>query len=135
MDYSQNDVTLLIEDSGKCTDEIMRVRSDVRVLCRNGLIPRSLPAAILAEMTNPDRASTSRLLKLFDSDVIRNNYRRILGECRFDVVANFAGDCYEQALTAYHAGQSEVISEKSFNGWAAAFEKAHGEWKCEKIVL
>ena len=113
----------------------MRVNDCVRVLCRNGLIPRSLPAALLAGMTDPEKASTSKLLRLFDSDDIKNNYRRILGESRFDVVANFAGECFEQALTAYHGGQSEVISEKSFNGWTAAFETAHGEWKCSKIVL
>ena len=135
IDYETNDVTLLIDDCGKCTDEIMRVNDCVRVLCRNGLIPRSLPAALLAGMTDPEKASTSKLLRLFDSDDIKNNYRRILGESRFDVVANFAGECFEQALTAYHGGQSEVISEKSFNGWTAAFETAHGEWKCSKIVL
>ena len=135
IDYSASDVTLLIDDNGKCTDEIMRVNDNVRVLCRNGLIPRSIPAALHATFTNPERASTSSLLRLFHSRAIRNNYRRILGDSRFDVVVNFGGDCFEQALTAYHGGQSEVISEKSFNGWTAAFEKAHGEWKCEKIIL
>ena len=135
IDYERNDVTLLIDDQGKCTDEIMRVNDNVRVLCRNGLIPRGLIRAIGAAVINPDRTGTSRLLRIFRSEVIRRNYRRILGESQFDTVVNFAGDCYEQALTAYNAGQSEVISEKSFNGWVAAFEKAHGQWKCEKIVL
>ena len=135
IDYETNDVTLLIDDGGKCTDEIMRVNDNVRVLCRNGLIPRSISAAILAEMTNPDKASTSKLLRIFHSDAIRNNYRRVLGDSRFDVVANFAGECFEQALTAYHGGQSEVISEKNFSGWTAAFENAHGEWKCRKVML
>ncbi len=135
IDYSSNDVTMLIDDDGKCTDEIMRVNDNVRVLCRNGLIPRSIPAAIRSIITNPDKVSTSSLLKLFNTDEIKNNYRRILGESRFDIVANFAGECFEQALTAYHGGQSEVISEKSFNGWTAAFESAHGEWKCNKIIL
>ena len=135
IDYEANDVTLLIDDSGKCTDEILRVNDNVRVLCRNGLIPRRIAAAIRAEITNPDGASTSSLLRLFNSDAIKNNYRRILGESRFDIVANFAGACFEQALTAYHGGQREVISEKSFNGWTAAFESSHGEWKCTKVVL
>ena len=135
IDYDSTDVTLLVEDSGKCTDEINRVNDHVRLLCRNGLIPRGILSALLAGMISPDRASTFRLLRIFNSAAIKNNYRRILGDSRFDVVANFAGECFEQALTAYHGGQSEVISEKSFNGWIAAFEKAHGEWKCRKIVL
>ena len=135
IDYASTDVTLLIEDEGKCTDEILRVNDNVRVLCRNGLMPRGTVRALLAGMINPDRASTSRLLRMYRSKVFERNYRRILGECRFDIVANFAGDCFEQALTAYHAGQSEVISEKNFAGWVAAFENAHGEWKCEKVVL
>ena len=135
IDYGQNDVTLLIEDGGKCTDEILRVNDSVRVLCRNGVIPRSMTCALRASMVNPDKVSTSRLLRIFNSSAIKKNYRRILGDCRFDVVANFAGDCFEQALTAYHAGQSEVISERNFAAWVAAFESAHGEWKCRKIVL
>lgn len=135
IDYDVYDVTLLIDDNGKCTDEILRVNDHVRVLCRNGLIPRGVISAFRAAAVNPERASTSQLLKMYRSDVIKRNYRRILGESRFDIVANFAGDCFEQALTTYNAGQSEVISEKSFNGWAAAFENAHGEWKCEKVVL
>ena len=86
-------------------------------------------------MTDPDRVSTSRLRRMFASRSIEDNYRRVLGESRFDVVANFAGECFEQALTAYHGGQKVVISEKNFSGWIAAFESAHGEWKCEKTVL
>lgn len=135
IDYEATDVTLLIDDSGKCTDEIMRVNDNVRVLCRNGLIPRGILSALRAETLSPDRASTARLLRIFRSKMIKDNYRRILGESRFDVVANFAVKCFEQALTAYHGGQSEVISEKNFNGWTAAFENAHGEWKSRKIVL
>ena len=34
IDYAQNDVTLLIEDGGKCTDEILRVNDHVRVLSK-----------------------------------------------------------------------------------------------------
>ncbi len=135
IDYETTDVTLLIDDNGKCTDEIMHVNDNVRVLCRNGLIPRGIFSALSAELINPDKASTARLLKIFHSAAIRNNYRRILGESKFDVAANFAGECFEQALTAYHGGQSEVISEKNFDGWAAAFENAHGDWKCSKTVL
>ena len=135
IDYNTTDVTLLIDDGGQCTDEIMRVNDHVRVLCRNGLIPRGILSALRAEMISPDKASTSRLLRIFNSAAIKNNYRRILGDSRFDVVANFAGECFEQALTAYHGGQREVISEKNFNGWTAAFENTHGEWKCKKIVL
>ena len=135
IDYETTDVTLLIDDADKCGDEILRVSDSVRVLCRNGLIPRSIPAALRAAMTDPDRVSTSRLRRMFASRSIEDNYRRVLGESRFDVVANFAGECFEQALTAYHGGQKVVISEKNFNGWIAAFESAHGEWKCEKTVL
>ena len=135
IDYETTDVTLLIDNAGECTDEIRRVNNNVRVLCRCGVIPRRMLSALRAAVTRPERASTSTLLRLYRSHAIRNNYRRLLGECRFDVVANFAGDCYEQALTAYHAGQSEVVSEKCFNGWAAAFENAHGGWICKKIIL
>ena len=134
-DDRQNDVTLLIEDEGGRTDEITRVSPRVRVLFRNGPIPRSLFRALLAGTVDPDRASTSRLLRIFRSKVFERNYRRILGNCTFDAVANFSGDCYEQALTAYHAGQREVISEKNFAGWVAAFENTHGEWDCQKVIL
>lgn len=135
IDYTRNDVTLLIDDGGKCTDEIMRVNDNVRVLCRNGLIPRSMIQALRAALVNPDSVGTSTLIKMQNSEVFRRNYRRCLGDSRFDTVVNFASDCWEQALTAYNAGQSEVVSEKNFNGWIAAFEKAHGDWKCEKMVL
>ncbi len=135
IDYGQTDVTLLIDDEGQYTDEISRVNRNVRVLCRCGVIPRSILRAVWAARVKPDKASTARLLRMFRSRIFERNYRRILGECRFDTVANFAGECYEQALTAYHAGQSKVISEKNFAGWVAAFESTHGEWTCEKIVL
>ena len=68
IDYTRNDVTLLIDDGGKCTDEIMRVNDNVRVLCRNGLIPRSMIQALRAALVNPDSVGTSTLIKMQNSE-------------------------------------------------------------------
>lgn len=133
LNYDENDVTLMIEDDGKCTDEIMRVNDNVRVMCRCGLIPKSLSEAFAGAPSKPNSMSGEKLIEWQQKDIYKLNYRRCFGDSTFDVVVNFAEDVPEQAFTAYNAGQSKIMSAHDCAAWIAAFEAAQDEWEVEKL--
>ena len=133
VDYQNNDVTVMIEDDGKCTDEILRINDNVRVMCRCGIILKSAGEAFKGVPKNPGKLSGEKLIALSKSDVYRLNYLRYFGGSTFDEVVNFADDVPEQAFTAYNAGQSVIGSEEGCAEWIAAFEETQSDWEVQKI--
>lgn len=133
LDYKKNDVTVMIDDDGKCTDEILRINDNVRVMCRCGLILRTAGEAFKGMPKNANRFSGGKLKDLFRSKIYSLNYARYFGDSTFDEVINFADDVPEQAFTAYNAGQSVIGSDESCEEWISSFEEAQDDWEVEKL--
>ena len=133
VNYEENDVTLMIEDGGKCTDEILRVNDNVRVICRCGLIPKGFNELLNGLPHNLNSITGEKLLELQHRDIYELNYKRYFGNSTFDTVVNFAANSPELAFTAYNAGQSKIMSEPVCDVWIDKFEKTQGEWEVEKL--
>ncbi len=133
IDYANNDVTVMIDDDGKCTDEILRVNDNVRVMCRCGMMLKSFADVLKGLPKDLNKSNGDKLRNLSRHKIYKLNYLRYFGDSSFDEVINFAEDSPEQAFTAYNAQQSVICSESDCAEWITAFEEAQNNWEVRKI--
>ena len=110
IDYDRYDVTLLIVDDDRSMPNIMKVDDRVRVLCRCGQIPFSVPELLRHRRIIQQGVTPALYEELLKEGAYHRNYTRCFGNSTFDAVIDYSGYGVTQPLTLMQCkGAARII--------------------------
>lgn len=99
IDYSKDDVTLMIIDDERSMDNIMKVNDNVRVLCRCGQIPFGVGELFKHRSIVKHGLTPERYRGILEDGAYKRNFMRCFGNSSFDTVIDYSGYGITQPMT------------------------------------